>query len=371
MEVETPVMYDFQHPSLADYLNRFPARQYLVKSEDKELFLRFAACFGQFLIVHDTQFSYKHMPLKVYELTHYSFRREQRGEVVGLRRLRAFTMPDCHAFCTGLEQAKKEFITRFKLSMRILGEIGLCEDDYEAAIRFTKDFYEENKDFIVFLAKVFGRPVLVEMWKDRFFYFILKWDFNHVDNQDKAAALSTDQIDVENAKRYDITYVDEKGEKHYPLILHCSPSGAIERCVYALLEKAYKEQQSGKPPMLPLWLSPTQVRIIPISDKYFEHCQKLADTIEARCIRVDIDDRTLTLQKRVREAEMEWIPYIVVVGQKEIESDVLPVRDRKVGKIRKMKIEELTSQIEEVVEGKPFKPLPLPKHLSKRPQFYG
>ena len=371
MEVETPVMYDFQHPSLADYLNRFPARQYLVKSEDKDLFLRFAACFGQFLIVHDTQFSYKHMPLKVYELAHYSFRREQRGEVVGLRRLRAFTMPDCHAFCTDLEQAKKEFITRFKLSMRILDEIGLSEDDYEAAIRFTKDFYEENKDFIVFLAKVFGRPVLVEMWKDRFFYFILKWDFNHVDNQDKAAALSTDQLDVENAKRYDITYTDEKGAKHYPLILHCSPSGAIERCVYALLEKAYKEQQSGKPPMLPLWLSPTQVRIIPISDKYFEHSQKLADTIEARCIRLDIDDRTLTLQKRVREAEMEWIPYIVVVGQKEIEADVLPVRDRKVGKIRKMKIEELTSQIEGVVKGKPFKPLPIPKHLSKRPQFYG
>jgi threonyl-tRNA synthetase len=371
MEVETPVMYDFQHPSLADYLNRFPARQYLVKSEDKELFLRFAACFGQFLIVHDAQFSYKHMPLKVYELAHYSFRREQRGEVVGLRRLRAFTMPDCHAFCTDLEQAKKEFITRFKLSMQVLYEIGLSQDDYEAAIRFTKDFYEENRDFITFLAEVFGRPVLVEMWKDRFFYFIMKWDFNFVDNQDKAAALSTDQIDVENAKRYGITYVDEKGEKHYPLILHCSPSGAIERCVYALLEKAYREQQRGKPPMLPLWLSPTQVRIIPMSDKYFEHSEKLADMIEERCIRVDIDDRTLTLQKRVREAEMEWIPYIVVVGQKEIESDVLPVRDRKVGKIRRMKIEELTNNIEGIIAGKPFKPLPLPKRLSKRPQFYG
>jgi threonyl-tRNA synthetase len=371
MEVETPVMYDFQHPSLADYVSRFPARQYLLKSEDKELFLRFAACFGQFLIVHDTQFSYKHMPLKVYELARYSFRREQRGEVVGLRRLRAFTMPDCHAFCTDLEQVKKEFIIRFNLCMQILEEIGLSKDDYEAAIRFTKDFYEENKDFITSLAEVFGRPVLAEMWKERFFYFILKWDFNLVDNQDKAAALSTDQLDVENAKRYDIAYVDEKGGKHYPLILHCSPSGAIERCVYALLEKAYKEQQSGKPPMLPLWLSPTQVRIIPMSDKYIEHSEKLAGTIGARCIRVDIDDRTLTLQKRVREAEMEWVPYIIVVGRKEIESDVLPVRDRKVGKILKMKLEELTGEIKEVVKGKPFKPLPLPKHLSKRPQFYG
>jgi threonyl-tRNA synthetase len=138
MEVETPVMYDFQHPSLADYLNRFPARQYLLKSEDKELFLRFAACFGQFLMLHDAQFSYKQTPLKLYELTRYSFRREKSGEVVGLRRLRAFSMPDCHAFCTDLEQAKKEFIIRFKLSAQILEGIGLSKDDYETAISFTK-----------------------------------------------------------------------------------------------------------------------------------------------------------------------------------------------------------------------------------------
>jgi len=371
MEVETPVMYDFQHPSLADYINRFPARQYLLKSEDKKLFLRFAACFGQFLMVHDAQFSYKHMPLKVYELTRYSFRREKSGEVVGLRRLRAFTMPDCHAFCTDLKQAKKELITRFKLCIQILEEIGLSKTDYEAATRFTKDFYEENKGFITSLAKIFGRPVLVEMWKQPFFYFRLKWDFNLVDNQNKAAALSTDQIDVENAKRYDITYIDEKGEKRHPLILHCSPSGAIERDVYALLEKAYKEQQNGKPPMLPLWLSPTQVRIIPMSDKYIEYVEKLAQVIEKHCVRVDIDDRALTLQKRVREAEMEWVPYIIVVGQKEVESRVLPVRDRKVGKIRKMKLEDLISEIEEIIEDKPYKPLPLPQHLSRRPQFYG
>jgi len=371
MEVETPVMYDFSHPSLADYINRFPARQYLLKSEDKELFLRFAACFGQFLMVHDTQFSYRHMPLKVYELTRYSFRREKSGEVVGLRRLRAFTMPDCHAFCTDLEQAKREFITRFKMCMQVLEGIGLSRDDYEAAIRFTKDFYEENKDFIAGLAKIFGKPVLVEMWKEPFFYFRLKWDFNFVDNQDKAAALSTDQIDVENAKRYDITYVDEKGERHYPLILHCSPSGAVERCIYALLEKAYKQQQKGEPPMLPIWLSPTQVRIIPMSDKFLEHCEKLAEKLEANQIRVDIDDRPLTLQKRVREAEMEWIPYIIVAGQKEIESEVLPVRDRKAKQIRKMKLEELINEIKSHIQDKPFKPLPLPKHVSKRPQFYG
>jgi len=372
MEVETPVMYDFNHPSLADYLNRFPARQYLLKTEDKELFLRFAACFGQFLMVHDAQFSYRQMPLKLYELTRYSFRREKSGEVVGLRRLRAFTMPDCHAFCTDLEQAKKEFKTRFNLCISVLGSIGLSKDDYEVAIRFTKDFYEENKDFITDLARNFGKPLLTEVWEERFFYFRLKWDANFVDNQDKAAALSTDQIDVENAKRYEITYVDEKGEKQYPLILHCSPSGAIERCIYALLEKAYKEQQNGKLPMLPLWLSPTQVRLIPISDSFTGKVEEITKEIAAHCIRVDIDDRASTLQKKIREAEMEWVPYVIVVGQRELESGVLSVRDRENhGKVQKTKPDELIAKITGKLEGKPFKPLPLPLNLSKRPQFYG
>ncbi|MCL5876940.1 MAG: threonine--tRNA ligase [Candidatus Bathyarchaeota archaeon] len=372
MEVETPLMYDFNHPSLSSYLNRFPARQYVLKSEDKELFLRFAACFGQFLMAHDAQFSYKQMPIKLYELTRYSFRREKSGEVVGLKRLRAFTMPDCHAFCTDLEQAKKEFMIRFDLCIDVLGNIGLVKDDYEIAMRFTKDFYAENKDFIASLAAKFDKPILAEVWNERFFYFALKWDLNFVDNQDKAAALSTDQIDVENAKRYGITYVDEKGEKQFPLILHCSPSGAIERDIYALLEKAYREQMTGKAPMLPLWLSPTQVRLIPISDRFLDKVEQLAQQIAARCIRVDIDDSASTLQKKIREAEQEWVPYIIVVGEKEIESGTLSVRDREQkGKQENMTADQLITKISEKIAGKPFKPLPLPLYLSKRPSFHG
>ncbi len=372
MEVETPIMYDFHHPSLASYMNRFPARQYVLKSEDKELFLRFAACFGQFLMAHDAQFSYKQMPIKLYELTRYSFRREKSGEVVGLKRLRAFTMPDCHAFCTNLEQAKKEFLIRFNLCFDVLKDIGFNKDDYEIAMRFTKDFYEENKAFLAELGAIYGKPMLAEIWNERFFYFQLKWDLNFVDNQDKAAALSTDQIDVENAKRYDITYVDEKGEKQHPLILHCSPSGAIERDIYALLEKAYREQMAGKAPMLPLWLSPTQVRLIPISDKYMDKVEEIASKIEARSIRVDIDDTASTLQKKVREAEQEWVPYIVVIGEKEVESGNLSVRDRELkGSQQNLTVDELLNKITAKTADKPFKPLPLPKNLSKRPQFHG
>lgn len=372
MEVETPLMYDFNHPSLSSYLNRFPARQYVLKSEDKELFLRFAACFGQFLIAHDAQFSYKQMPVKLYELTRYSFRREKSGEVVGLKRLRAFTMPDCHALCTDIEQAKKEFIIRFDLCIDVLDNIGLTKDDYEIAIRFTREFYNEHGDFIAAVAAKFGKPILAEVWNERFFYFALKWDLNFIDNQDKAAALSTDQIDVENAKRYGITYVDEKGEKQFPLILHCSPSGAIERDIYALLEKAYREQMKGKPPMLPLWLSPTQVRLIPISDKFLDQVEVLAKQVESHCIRVDIDDSASTLQKKIREAEQEWVPYIIVVGEKEINSGLLSVRIREVkGSQQQMTVDNLISKVTEKIAGKPYKHLPLPMYISKRPQFHG
>ncbi len=370
MEVETPVMYDLQHPSLADYIERFPARQYIVKSEDRDLFLRFAACFGQFLLTHDTQISYKQLPFRIYEMTKYSFRREKSGELVGLRRLRAFTMPDCHAMCANMKQVKKEFIVRYDLCSNIMSEgLEFSYKDYELAVRFSRDFYEKNKAFINSLAKKLGKPALIEMLPERSFYWTLKWEFNFVDNLDKASALSTDQIDVENAERYDLSYVDEKGEKKRPIILHCSPSGAIERCVFALLEKAYREQKMGGVPMLPLWLAPTQVRVIPVSDKFIQEADKIARKLQETCIRTDVDDRPLTLQKKVREAEMEWINYVVVVGQKEIDSGVLPVRDRKLGKIRSLKLEALTKAISQQIIDKPFQPLTLPRELSKRPQF--
>ncbi len=371
VEVETPIMYDFEHPALASYLNRFPARQYVVKSEDKELFLRFSACFGQFLMAKDLQISYKQLPFRIYELTRYSFRREKSGEVSGLRRLRAFTMPDCHAICRNLDQAKEEAVKRFKLSISVLEGIGLSADDFEFALRFTKQFYEENKAFLESLVKLFGRPALVELWDERFFYFVFKWEFNFVDNLDKASALSTDQIDVENAERYGITYTDEDDTKRYPIILHNSPSGAIERCIYALLEKAYKVQIKGKTPTLPLWLSPAQVRLLPLNPSFEEFVEKIADELEKESIRVDIDDRDETVSKRIRSAETEWVPYIAVVGEKEASSGVLQIRDRESGGMRNLTLQELREEIKRKTGGKPYLPLPLPRSIKKRPQFPG
>jgi len=374
MEVETPLMYDRDHPTLRRYLERFPARQYIIKGDKREFFLRFAACFGQFLMLSNATITYRNLPLKIYELTRYSFRKEQRGELVGLRRLRAFTMPDMHTLVKDVKQAMEEFFNQYRLSVQVLKEIGIDSEDYEVAIRVTREFYEENRDFIHNLVGVLNKPILVEMWDHRFFYFVLKFEFNFVDALDKASALSTVQIDVENAKRYEIKYVDTDGAEKYPLILHCSVSGAVERVMYALLEKAKFMIDEGRLPMLPVWLSPTQVRIIPVSEKYVDDAAKIAEQIERENIRVDVDDRNETLSKRIRDAQREWIPYIAVVGEKEIKSGELAVTVRAESTQEEqkrvvMKVEELIDRVKAECSGKPFMPLPMPKFLSKRPSL--
>jgi threonyl-tRNA synthetase len=315
------------------------------------------------------QMSFKNLPYKLYELTRYSFRREQSGELVGLRRLRAFTMPDCHAFCKDLPQAIDEIKIRFELSQNVLRELGIDESDYDMAIRFTEDFYNENKSSVEELVKKHGKPVLVEMWKEKFFYFVLKWEFNFIDNLGKASALSTDQIDTENGERYGIEFVDENNTKQHPIILHNSPSGAIERIIYALLEKAAKDSKEGRKPQFPLWLAPTQVRIIPLKDEFNDFSNDLFEKITSNDVRVDIDDRNESIGKRIREAEKEWIRYILVIGEKEKNSANLSIRDRQTGDVREISFDDFLKEINEQTKDKPFTGLNLPVYLSKRPQL--
>jgi len=370
MEVETPVMYDFGHPALESYLNRFPARQYTLQSAKKQFFLRFSACFGQFLMTAGANISYRNLPMKMYELTRYSFRLEKAGELVGLRRLRAFTMPDIHTLCASMKTAKEEFTNQFKFGMECMADIGLSRDEYEMAFRCTNDFWTANRDWVVELVKLLGKPALVERWNMRFAYFDPKFEFNFVDSMGKASALTTVQIDHENAQRFGIQYTDADNTRKHPLILHCSPSGAIERVIYALLEKAHMDSQNKKAAALPLWLAPVQVRLCPLSDEYIQDCIKLAEQLKDE-IRVDVDDRSETVQRKVRSAELEWIPAVLVVGERERESQTFPVRLRETGKIVPMSIDELRAYIKKQTTGKPSRPLGLPSLLSTRSTFVG
>ena len=170
--------------------------------------------------------------------------------------------------------------------------------------------------------------------------------------------------------------MDEDGIQKHPLILHCSPSGAIERVIYALLEKEAIRMSKGEKAMLPLWLSPTQIRFIPISDDFVNDCELYAKKLDKHSslelIRSDIDDRDESVGRRIRDAEKEWIPIIVVVGDKEKTAGRFKPRFRssEIGDDNKVySIEELAAIIDAYGNGFPTEPLPLPKLLSKRPRF--
>jgi threonyl-tRNA synthetase len=235
----------------------------------------------------------------------------------------------------------------------------------------VKDFYRDNRSFLKSVVKKIGKPVLLEMWDKQFFYFIFKYDLNFVDALGKAAALTTDQIDVENSKRYGIKYMDRDNKQKYPIILHLSPSGAIERMMYALLEKAHMEAKKGKNPILPLWLTPTQVRFIPVSEKFLKQTKKVAGEVSGENIRADVDDRNESVQKKVRDSELEWIPFAVVVGKKELKDKKLAVRFRETGKVKRLSKSSLVNMIKKETKGMPFKKLSLPRMLTKRPVFIG
>jgi threonyl-tRNA synthetase len=356
-------MYDFEHPALKSYLNRFPARQYTLKSDEKQFFLRFAACFGQFLCAHDMVITYKNLPFKIYELTHYSFRREQSGELAGLKRLRAFSMPDMHTLCQDLEQSKQEFQSQFDLCKKWNDELGIS---FETAFRAQTDFFKENKQWYVSMIKKIGKPTLLELFEERYAYFITKFEMNFIDNAEKASGLSTVQIDVENSERFEVKYIDDKGEKQTGPILHASIPGAIERVVYALLEREAMNMKQGKKAMFPVWLSPTQLRIIPIGEKQKDYAVELTEKLAQRSMRVDCEDRDDTLGKKIREAEKEWIPYIAVIGDKEIESGKLNITMRATGEKKQLSSDEIAEIIEKDNAGKPFEKLSLPRMMSRR-----
>jgi len=368
MQVETPIMYSLSHPALAKYLDKFPARQYTISSDKSDYFLRFAACFGQYLMKHDMQISYRQLPVRLYELTHYSFRREQTGELSGLKRLRTFTMPDMHTLCADMPQSIDEMLKQVKLCLEWMDNLGFKRDEYTVALRAVKGFYEENSQLIKEIAEYYGHPILIELWPEQYFYFITKFEVNCVDSQGKASALSTVQIDVQNPADFGITYIDDKSEPRHPMMLHTSVSGSIDRNLYALLEQEAIKMKKGRKTSFPFWLSPTQVRLIPVKEDHLPHALELVKKLQGR---IDIDDRNETVSKRIRMAEKEWVPLIIVLGDKEVDSPTLPVRIREEGKTMNMTIEEVCGYFDKEMKGKAFRPLNLPMLLSHRPLFRG
>ena len=364
MMIDTPLIYRLDQPDIAGQASSFRERDYRFEVEGKGLLLRFAGDFGLFRMMKDVTMSYKQLPVRIYELSP-SFRLEQSGECVGLKRLRAFTMPDIHCFCRDLEQGMDEYKELLENYTELISSMKI---DFVLAFRVVKEFYLENKEWFVELLNIVNKPALIELLPEMKHYWIVKHEFQFIDSVGGSAQLSTIQLDVEDSKRYGIFYADADGERKGCIILHSS-IGSIERWIYALLEQAEKMKRREEPPMFPVWLSPTQVRIIPVSKDYLDFAKKTAEEIEIREIRVDVDDREQTVSSRIREAEVEWVPYVVVVGEKERKKREVSVRIREKREGMTMTVEDLIGVVEEKIGDRPRLPLNFPRLLSMRPKF--
>jgi threonyl-tRNA synthetase len=365
MPVETPIMYDLADDAIRVHAEKFGERQYRMATKNKELMLRYACCFGAFRVLSDSFLTWKNLPVGIYELSTYSFRLEKKGEVVGLKRLRGFTMPDLHTVCADVDHAMVEFD----------GQIDMCkqtgidlEVNYESIMRATKDFFEENKEWVFSSADKIGKPVLLEILPERKHYWIAKMDFAAIDYLGRPIENPTIQIDVESGERFGITYIDPDENEVNPIIIHCSPTGSIERVICSLLEKSAIERDF-KPPMLPIWLTPSQVRVIPIAERHNDYAQDIVQKIRDQNVRVDLDERHETVGKKIRNAAGEWVPYVIVIGDRELEGGAVTVNVRETNEKVEMDIDELVNRIHEETKGMPFRKLPLPITLGNRVNF--
>ncbi len=357
--------FDLSKKPVYEHARLFGDRLYELEVEGKRYVLRYAACHQQFAMLKDWIISYKNLPMGMFEVAD-SYRLEKRGELNICFRMRKFYMPDLHILTRDLEEAIE--ISK-KVQEKILEEAKKAGREYVALYNITRDFFDKYFNYIVEFVKREGKPVLVALIPGGIYYWVLNVEYHIIDNLKRPREIATFQIDIGNGKRFNITYVDEKDQKHHPIIIHTALIGSIERYIYMIFDTAAQLELSGKTPYIPTWMSPIQVRIIPVSKEYIDYAMNIAKELLARGYRVDVDDRDESLGKKIREAGKEWIPYIVVIGKREVDSNTVNVRFRRTNDQKVMTLDELIRILDEETKGYPKISQTLPIKVSSRPIF--
>ena len=365
LNVKGTNMFDVAVKPIKEHLQLFGSRAYEVKVDERTFVLRYAACFQQFSMVKDWTLSYRTLPFGTFEVAD-SYRMEQSGELLLSFRLRKFLMPDLHIYLKSVGEAIR---VGDKIHRAIYEEIRKLNREYVSLYNTTRSFFEANKDSFMELVKVEKKPILLNFVPEGLYYWVLNVEYNIIDDLDRPREIGTFQIDVGNARRFGISYTDEKGEKQFPVIIHTAVIGGLERYLFTLLDSAVRLERQGRKPMLPVWISPAQVRIIPIANHFVKQGMKLLASLEKAGIRADLDDRDDTMQSKVRDAELSWIPYTIIYGEKEIKTKVLSIRSRADAKESKISLAMFLKRFKAEVEGYPTKPMTYPTLLSQRPGY--
>ena len=320
--------------------------------ETKECFaLRPMTCPFQYQVYLNRQRSYRDLPMRLGE-TSTLFRNEDSGEMHGLIRVRQFTISEGHLVLRP-DQLEEEFKGCLELAKYCLGTVGLLD---KCTFRFSQwdpanpnNKYEGTKEQWDEAQRVMGQilddlDVNYEIGIDEAAFYGPKLDIQYKNIFGKEDTLDTIQIDMLLAQRFGMYYIDENGEKALPYIIHRTSLGCYERTLAYLIE-----EYAGA---LPTWMAPEQVRFLPVTDRAADYCAAAAKALEAQDFRVEVDYRNEKIGKKIRDAQMEKVPYMVVVGDRDMENGTVSPRHRAEGDLGAMTMDEFTALLRDVVDSK-------------------
>lgn len=342
-EVNGANMFSLKHPVVDAYASLYGDRLYQFKSGKSDIVMSYDASYPQFNLAAKASLSYKQLPFAHFSISD-CYRREQSGEMMLLLRQRRFYMPDIHPYFKDIAQAFEWFP---KLQAKIVQSVESANRKYQVVIEVPSEkIWQEYKGYIEQIPVSLGADVLVnilEDGKDR--YWVVNVDYKIIDKLGQAREIACIQVDIGNAPRLNIHYIDEKGQEKYPVIIHSAIPGGIERYLYIMFDNF----EQG----LPIWLSPAQIRLIPVGGEYVEHCKRLIAEYANLPIRIEVDDRSISVSSKLKSAHEEYVSHKLVVGQKELD-DGFSV------------LEVLVKELLKDVSDKPFIPREWPAEVSRQ-----
>jgi len=318
-----------------------------IQVDDEEYMLKPMNCPHHHRIYSRSLKSYRDLPVRLAEFGTV-YRYEQSGELSGLSRVRGFTQDDAHIYCTH-DQLKQEIKNTIELTQFVFSTFGMpvdirlsYRDDNEDKYGGNSEYWERAQHEIREVADEMNLDYKIAPGEASFYG--PKIDFIIRDAIGRKWQLGTVQVDYVMPERFDLTYVGSDNEKHRPVIIHRAPFGSMERFTSILIEHFAGD--------FPLWLAPEQARIIPISENHNEFAHKLANRLKKEKIRAEIDTKSEQIGSKIRDAETSKIPYMLIVGDKEIENDTVSVRRHKEGDIGTFKISDLISRLTQEINSK-------------------
>lgn len=321
----------------------------VMEMDNEAYVLRPMNCPHHMMIYKNFLHSYHDLPLRMAEVAH-DFRFEDSGTLVGLERARCFTQNDSHIFCRP-DQIKDEFKAVIELILDTYKDFGFKNYKFRLSLRDpeNKEKYFDN-DELWNKSENELREVLIELGVDFYeakgeaAFYGPKLDVQVISALGHDVTLSTCQLDYQLPEKFELEYVDENGDKVRPVVVHRAILGSLDRFVAFLLEET-----KGN---LPVWLAPVQVKVLPISDKFIDEAKKVYEACFNADLKVELDDRAEKIGYKIREAQTQKIPYMLIVGAKEVETNTVSIRKRSEGEIGSLSIEDTVAKIKQEIENK-------------------